>query len=365
MVAIGIEPTIKHENVYLVPSQSTECAYSVVENWDKWVCSCADWKYRHDAIGDCKHILYLKYWREMKDYLFKTGAFEALEVMYEKPSCPCCGSFQIKGHGQRKNKGEAKQRFKCLSCSKTFIQHAEFRGLKGQAKTVTACMDLYFKGCSLRKIQDHLKQFYGVEVHHETIRRWINKFMAHIKKHTDQFQAQTSKTWHVDELKYKNKQEWNWVWNVMDADSRFLLATNVTDARYTKDARTVFRKAKEATPYQPEFITSDGLPSYRHAIEKEFRTLKNRNTKHIAGVGIRSRIHNNKVERLHGTMRERLKVQRGLQSHKTTSVNMENFRTYYNFLRPHQALNGKTPAELADIKIPIYGKNKWLSMIKK
>ena len=36
---------------------------------------------------------------------------------------------------------------------------------------------------------------------------------------------------------------------------------------------------------------------------------------------------------------------------------------YYNFVRPHQGLNGKTPAEMAGVGIE--GENKWLGLIIK
>jgi hypothetical protein len=35
---------------------------------------------------------------------------------------------------------------------------------------------------------------------------------------------------------------------------------------------------------------------------------------------------------------------------------------YHNYVRPHEALRGKTPAEVAGIKIE--GDNKWLTMIQ-
>jgi len=43
---------------------------------------------------------------------------------------------------------------------------------------------------------------------------------------------------------------------------------------------------------------------------------------------------------------------------------MEGFRAYYNFIRPHQALNGKTPAEEAGIDLNLK-ENKWFSLIRK
>jgi hypothetical protein len=35
---------------------------------------------------------------------------------------------------------------------------------------------------------------------------------------------------------------------------------------------------------------------------------------------------------------------------------------YHNYIRPHQALKGKTPAEVAGIKVE--GVNKWLTIIQ-
>jgi len=42
----------------------------------------------------------------------------------------------------------------------------------------------------------------------------------------------------------------------------------------------------------------------------------------------------------------------------------DGLRNYYNFIRPHQSLDGKTPAEMANIDLRL-GKNRWLSLIKK
>jgi hypothetical protein len=46
----------------------------------------------------------------------------------------------------------------------------------------------------------------------------------------------------------------------------------------------------------------------------------------------------------------------------TTPI-VEGHRLYYNFIKPHEALNGKTPSEEAGITIE--GKDKWLTLIHK
>jgi len=52
---------------------------------------------------------------------------------------------------------------------------------------------------------------------------------------------------------------------------------------------------------------------------------------------------------------------RGLKTEVTPIV--EGHRLYYNFIKPHESLDGKTPSEEAGITIE--GDNKWLTLIHK
>jgi hypothetical protein len=67
----------------------------------------------------------------------------------------------------------------------------------------------------------------------------------------------------------------------------------------------------------------------------------------------------NRIERLNGTLRERVKVQRGWKEMKTPIV--EGQRIQYNFVKPHQALEGQTPAKKVGIEIG--NKNKWMDLL--
>jgi len=49
---------------------------------------------------------------------------------------------------------------------------------------------------------------------------------------------------------------------------------------------------------------------------------------------------------------------------KPDSTIIEGQRIYYNHIRPHMALEGKTPAEVAGIDLQLEG-NKWETIIKK
>ena len=64
-----------------------------------------------------------------------------------------------------------------------------------------------------------------------------------------------------------------------------------------------------------------------------------------------TKMDNQPIERYHATYRERDKVIRGLKSEKTANQYVENWRIFYNFIRPHMFFNGLTPSEVAGINI--------------
>jgi len=66
------------------------------------------------------------------------------------------------------------------------------------------------------------------------------------------------------------------------------------------------------------------------------------------------------MERLNGEIRDREKVMRGLK--KTDTPIISGYQIYHNYMRPHEALNGKTPADACGIKIE--GENKWITVIQ-
>jgi len=54
---------------------------------------------------------------------------------------------------------------------------------------------------------------------------------------------------------------------------------------------------------------------------------------------------------------------KGLKDEPTARTIIDGFRIYYNFIRPHMALNGKTPPQKAQIAVD--SSQNWLSLIKK
>lgn len=262
---------------------------------------------------------------------------------------------------------ESKNKF-CKDCSRKFVDNLYFEKLKANPKIICLTLDLYFKGVSLRKICDHLKQFYNLKVVHTTLLKWIEKYIKIMDKYVSQFRPKLGTIWHADEMMIDIDGDWYYLWNIMDEFTRFHLASVISKERRIIDARKAFKVAKRRSHGEkPRCIVTDGLQSYKKAINKEFETVKKK-TIHISNVGIRGRQYktrkfdNNLVERLQGTVRDRNKTQRGLDTKDTIFV--KGHQLYYNFIRPHEGLSGCTPAEFSQINLNLCG-NKWEMLLDK
>jgi transposase-like protein len=150
-----------------------------------------------------------------------------------------------------------------------------------------------------------------------------------------------------------------YLWNVMDRQSRFLIASKLSEHRDTEGAINAFNEAiHNAHGQNPQLIHTDAWRAYREGISKTFGIEQ---VDHIAKCGInKPHSNNNRVERLNSTLRERVKVQRGWKKMNTALA--EGQRIQYNFVKPHEALQGQTPAKKVGLEIK--GKNKWITLIE-
>ncbi len=355
-------PQAVNTTTYLIPSSDGATQYKV-RHLDAYSCTCPDFTNRCKDRGlYCKHINAIIFFNKLKNRV-ETEDFN-LNGIIDKKECPECQSPNISKQGIRKNKSGSKQKYKCLNCGAYFILDLT-KHLKCNARMVCLVLDMYYKGNSLRDIQDTLYKNFGLKLHHETVRRWISRFMAKKNNYTANLKPQTSDIMHIDEQMIQVGKDNEWCWNALDNKTRFLLATQITKVRRIKDARGIIQKAKAVISQKPDFVATDKGQFYKKAIRREFPThahnfvLNNR-----VGVNhITKKIDNQMIERYHATFRERDKVIRGFKSEKTADKYIENWRTYYNYVKPHMALNGLTPSEMAGINIGI-DRNRWLSLLK-
>lgn len=354
IISKGYTPKTINRDTYLVPSQSDEKIKYKVNYSQKWSCDCPDFKNRN---MECKHIHAIKFYLKIKN----KSEFEHFDLEQEltKEECPSCKSHNLFKRGKRKNKNRIKQIYCCKNCSHRFVLEP-LKYIKGNEKLVCLAMDCYYKGLSLRDIKDTFRQFYNLDITHETIRRWIMKFTKVIDNYTKTLKPELGKVWVADEQMVKTKdKDFMYNWSVMDKDTRFLLTTLSTRTRNKWDAKEVMLKAKEQAKQNPEEIITDRLPSYQEGIKKAFKNYgtKNIKVKHTSIVGKRSHIDNNLIENHHTHFREFDKIRRGFDNIQEYS---DGFKIFRNFIK--KGMDGLTPSERAKIPL-ILNDNRWVGLL--
>ena len=343
------------ENVYLVRSQSNGGNYTVTATKIGWKCTCPD----HTTRGvECKHIIAVKISSAMRNQVKAKLVLEPVTIT----NCPSCGSESIKKAGIRHNKSGEIQRYSCVACGKLFSINVGFERMKHNPKAVTAAMQLYFGGESLRNTQRSLKLI-GTVVSHQTICNWITKYTTLMKDYADNLKPNVGDTWRADEVYVKIKGDMKYLFALMDDETRYWIAQEVADTKHSHDARELFHESKRLMGKRPNVLITDGLPAYRDAFNREFFTISNPRSAHINAIkitGHKNEANNNKMERINGEIRDREKVMRGLKK-KDTAI-LKGMQIYHNFIKPHEGLDGKTPAEACGIVVE--GENKWITLIQ-
>ncbi len=340
------------DGFYRVKSQSSPRYYDVNCTKIGWKCNCPDHKFRGTK---CKHIWAVELSLGIRKQAKANLVLEPIVVT----GCPFCHSRNTKKAGIRHNKSGDLQRFACKDCSKLFSINIGFEKMKHNPKAITAAMQLYFSGESLRSTQRSLRLI-GTEVSHQTIANWIAKYTEIMKSYVDNIKPDVSSTWRADEIYIKVKGDLKYLFALMDDETRYWIAQEVADTKDKHDARDLFKEGKEIVGRRPETLITDGLRSYHDAFNKVFYQRNNPQSQHVNAIKLTGSANNNKMERINGEIRDREKTMRSLKKDDTPIL--QGMQIFHNYIRPHQGLDGKTPSEACGIEIK--GDNKWITLIQ-
>jgi transposase-like protein len=129
----------------------------------------------------------------------------------------------------------------------------------------------------------------------------------------------------------------------------------------------VFEKEKHEKVEDRELIefTCDKFASYKTAFMKLFgRVCKLNFGVPIACKKYNLEHNNNPIERYNGKIKDRIKnIRGGFKSFEGANNFMNLQCVIHNFVNPHQELKDKTPAEMAEIILPL-GRNKILGLAR-
>jgi putative transposase len=337
---------------YEVKSLTRDEIYKILVTSIGWVCSCADHVYRGVK---CKHIYAVEFSLELRETIKKEIVIQPVTTL----SCCYCNSENIVKKAIRHNKNGDIQRYLCKECGKRFSFNIGFDKMHATPQMITSAIQLYFTGESFRNIKNFLK-LQGVNISHVTVYKWLVKYVALMNKYLEKIKPDVGQAWRTDELYLKVKGNTKYLYALMDDETRFWIAQQVADTKNTADITPLFSKGKEVAGTRPNTLISDGAPNFHTAFNRELYTNKWPRSRHINHIRLQGDHNNNKMERMNGEIRDREKTMRGLK--KSDTPILKGYQIYHNYMRPHESLNGETPAERCGIKIE--GQNKWVTLIQ-
>ena len=191
-----------------------------------------------------------------------------------------------------------------------------FKGFQSSPEIIRLAVMMYVRfPLSLRNVEDLLHER-GIEVRHETVRFWWQRFgpmfSAEIRKRRSEGMKSIPWRWHLDEMFVKFNGERHYLWRAVDHEGE-VLESFVTKSRDKKAALKFLRKTMKKHGGEKVLLT-DRLRSYGAAL-KEIGSADRQET---------GRWLNNRAENSHLPFRRReramLRFRRMRSLHKFASV---------------------------------------------
>jgi putative transposase len=225
-----------------------------------------------------------------------------------------------------------------------------FRCFNSSPEVIRLVVMMYVRyPLSLRKVEDLLFER-GIDLCHETIRFWWNRFGPMFAGEVRQQRVSRMRgfrqwRWHLDEVYVKINGEMHYLWRAVDHEGE-ILESFVTKTRDKQAALTFMKKALKRHG-SPEAITTDGLASYKAAMKMLGNTAK----QHVGRWG------NNRVENSHLPFRRReramlrFRQMKSLQKFASVHASVHNHFNQERHLVDRQTYKAQRSAALAEWQI--------------
>lgn len=286
------------------------------------------------------------------------------------PACPLCGKASFLHHDHEFYSNYRCGDKKCyhsffvpkpasipLPSTSSLVGKSDFKGLRYPVQTVISALTMFYLGkSSFRNIALILRITSNINVSHTTISNWCKKFAPLFQNLSLELIPKLnfdSDEWHADETVIKVLGQKHYIWFIVDSETRFVLGYHLSPYRDSSQAYKLFQSVKGLG--KPGSIVSDRLGSYIQPAKTIFNS-----SSHIRVQSFRDDISNNLIESFNKQFKAWYKTKQGFNSYESANNMIFIFTFFFNFVRPHSAMNGLTPAQVAGLELSAKEKRRFL-----
>jgi putative transposase len=210
-----------------------------------------------------------------------------------------------------------------------------FKRMRYPVHVILSVLSMFYLGKdSFRNIALIMRIVFNIKVSHTSISNWCKNFAPLFQNMSLQLIPSlhlNSDEWHADETVVKVAGVKHYIWFVIDLETRFVVAFHLSphrDSAYNVPVKSVFKDVK--------YIQVESFKDY---------------------------ISNNLIESFNHQFKAWCKTKQGFYSFDSANNLISMFVFFYNFVRPHAALNYLTPAQVAGLNLTKKQKREYLIVV--
>jgi transposase-like protein/DNA-directed RNA polymerase subunit RPC12/RpoP len=244
------------------------------------------------------------------------------------------------------------------SSMSNLVGKTDFKRMRYPSHVILCALSMFYLGKnSFRNIALILRLVNNINVSHTTIGNWCRKFAPLFQNFSYELIPMldfNSDEWHADETVVKINGKKHYIWFIVDSETRFILGFHLSLHRDSPQAFSLFDSAKDLG--EPNCIVTDRYSAYKVPA----KTIFGPNVKHIRVNSFKDDVSNNLIESFHHQFKAWYKTKQGFNSYASANNLISMFVFFFNFVRPHSALNNLTPAQVAGLNLSKREKRKFL-----
>lgn len=276
------------------------------------------------------------------------------------PSCPVCGKAMFLHHDSKYYSNYRCCDKKCNhsifapkptavtapSMSKLFGK-TDFKRMRYPVHVILMALTMFYLGKnSFRNISLILHTAMNIHVSHTTVSNWCTRFAPLFQNIAIQLIPMlnfNSDEWHADETVVNVAGVKHYLWLIVDGETRFVLGFHLSPHRDSPQAFSLLNAVKDMG--RPGAVVSDRYSAYMVPVKSVL------DVPHIRVQSFQDDITNNLIECFNKQFKAWYKTKQGFASFDSANNLISMFIFFYNFVRPHSALNNLSPALCAGLKL--------------